>query len=193
MTVVCRSAEDQEVYWEGVVPDSNDGWTLLEMIVTTGTEGNEDGMVVTRAHKDGHTQISVNQQPERVYAADHRFRYFIEQNYFGNFAQNEHGVDNDWPHPDTRELYSDDSRIIVGTTPETGRRRIELRDAIDLRQATVRELQSWTDWNGSITLNLNAGGLPQGRHDLFLVVIDGVDTDGWDNVVASQPVTVEVP
>lgn len=194
MTAVRRAADDQTVYWDGEAADSNGGWALLELIVSTGTVDQTDGLIVTRVHKDGHTVISQNVQPERVYAdPDLRFRYFIEQNYFGNFAQSELGVDNDMPHPQVRELYSDDSRIIVGNGPEGGRRRVELRDTIDLQTATVRELQSWTAWDGAITLNLNAGGLPTGTHALFLVVIDGVDADGWDNVVASKPVTVEVP
>jgi hypothetical protein len=194
MTVVRRAASDETVYWDGEAADSNGGWTLLEMIVSTGTLGNTDGLVVTRVHKNGHTVISQNLQPERVYAnPDLRLRYFIEQNYFGNFGQNVDGVDNDLPKPQVRELYSDDSRVIVGTSPATGRRRVELRDTSDLQSATLREVQSWTAWNGSITLNLNAGGLPVGTHQLFLVVIDGIDAEGWDNVVASQPVTVVVP
>ena len=194
MTMVNRSADDQTVYWGGDAADSNGGWTLLEMIVSTGTLGQTDGLVVTRVHKNGHTTISQNVQPERVYAdPELRLRYFIEQNYFGNFGQNEDGVDNPLPKPEVRELYSDDSRIIVGNGPEGGRRRIELRDTVELSTATVRELQSWTTWNQSITLRLNAGGLPSGTHELFLVVIDGVDAGGWDKVVASEPVTVEVP
>ena len=194
MTVVRRGGKDATTYWDGDAADSNGGWTLLEMIVSTGTLGGSDGLVVTRVHKNGHTTVSQNLQPERVYAnPDLRLRYFIEQNYFGNFGQNVDGVDNPLPKPEVRELYSDDSRVIVGTSPATGRRRVELRDTSDLQSATLREVQSWTAWNGSITLNLNAGGLPPGTHALFLVVIDGIDAEGWDNVVASQPITVQVP
>jgi len=193
MTFINRSATDQDVYWGGAAADSNGGWAMLEVIVSTGTEGNKDGLVVTRVHKNGQTVISQNLQPEGVYADPNlRLRYFIEQNYFGNFGQLEDGVDNDLPKPDVRELYSDDSRIVVGKGPESGRRRIELRDRIDLQSATVRELQPWTLWDGTITLELNTGGLPPGLHELFLVVIDGVDADGWDHVVASTPVSVQV-
>lgn len=39
---------------------------------------------------------------------------------------------------------------------------------------------------------LNADGLPQGEHALFLVVIDGVDADGWDVVTHSMPIRVGV-
>ena len=193
MTFINRSASDQDVYWGGAAADSNGGWALLEVIVSTGTEGNKDGLVVTRVHKNGETVISQNLQPEGIYADPNlRLRYFIEQNYFGNFGQLEDGVDNPLPKPEVRELYSDDSRIIVGKGPASGRRRIELRDAVDLQSATVRELQSWTQWDGTITLELNTGGLPPGQHELFLVVIDGVDADGWDHVVSNTPVRVLV-
>lgn len=193
ITFINRSATDQDVYWGGAAADSNGGWALLEVIVSTGTEGNKDGLVVTRVHKNGHTVISQNLQPEGVYAdPSHRLRYFIEQNYFGNFGQIEDGVDNSLPKPDVRELYSDDSRVIVGKGTDSGRRRVELRDAIELRSATVREMQSWTSWDGTITLELNTGGLPPGQHELFLVVIDGLDADGWDHVAASMPVSVLV-
>ncbi|WP_170229207.1 hypothetical protein [Polyangium fumosum] len=47
-------------------------------------------------------------------------------------------------------------------------------------------------WNRTITLRLNAGGLPKGEHDLFPVVIDGVDSDGWDVVTHSMPIRVGV-
>jgi hypothetical protein len=53
-------------------------------------------------------------------------------------------------------------------------------------------LQEWTSWNGSITLRLNAGGLSKGAHSLYLVVIDGVDAEGWDQVIHSQAVDVVV-
>lgn len=193
ITIINRSASDQDTYWGGVAADSNGGWALMEIIVSTGTLGNHDGLVVTRVHKDGHTEVSQSLQPEGVYADPTlRLRYFIEQNYFGNFAQMEYGPDNSWPRPEVRELYSDDSRIIVGNAPPYGRRRVELRDSPELQSATVRELQSWTHWDGSITLRLNAGGLAPGQHELFLVVVDGVDAEGWDVVVSSTPVTVAV-
>ena len=91
-----------------------------------------------------------------------------------------------------REVYSDDSRVIVGNAANTGWKRIELRDKASLAEATVRELQTWTSWNGNISLRLNTGGLAQGDHDLYLVVIDGIDANGWDNVVSATPIRVRV-
>ncbi|WP_434427772.1 hypothetical protein [Nannocystis pusilla] len=193
LTFVNRSADDKSTYYGGQAADSNGGWTLLEILVFTGTEGQEDGKLITRVHKDGKTMISQNRQAERIYADPSlRLRHFIEQNYFGNFGQFEDGVDNPLPKPDVRELWSDDSRVIVGNTAETGWRRVELRDSVDLASATLREVQDWVSWDGAISLRLNADGLPAGEHDLFLVVIDGVDVDGWDVVTHSMPIRVGV-
>lgn len=62
-----------------------------------------------------------NAQRERIYADPTlRLRYFIEQNYFGNFGQREDGVDNTMPKPQVRELWSDDSRVIVGQAAGSG-------------------------------------------------------------------------
>lgn len=97
------------------------------------------------------------------------------------------------PKPQTREVYSDDSRVIVGNSTNMGWKRVELRDTVDLKTATLREIQSWESWNGSISLRINTGGLSPGQHDLFLVVIDGVDAEGWDVVTASKPIRVVVP
>ena len=94
--------------------------------------------------------------------------------------------------PDVRELWSDDSRVIVGNDARSGWQRVELRDAVSLRDATVRELQAWTNWDNNITLTLNTGGLPAGTHDLYLVVIDGVDAQGWDVVMHSRAIRVVV-
>ena len=121
-----------------------------------------------------------------------RLRHFIEQNFFGNFGQVEDGVNNPLPKPDVRELWSDDSRVIVGNDARSGWQRVELRDAVSLRDATVRELQAWTSWDNDITLTLNTGGLPAGTLDLFLVVIDGVDAQGWDVVTHSRAIRVVV-
>jgi len=193
LTYVNRSADDQSVYYGGQAADSNGGWALLEIMVFTGTEGQEDGQLITRVHKDGKTVISQNRQAERIYADPSlRLRHFVEQNYFGNFGQIEDGVDNPLPKPDVRELWSDDSRVLVGNTAETGWKRVELRDSVDLASATLREVQDWDSWDGSISLRLNADGLPAGEHDLFLVVIDGVDPDGWDVVTHSMPIRVGV-
>ncbi|MBZ5709741.1 hypothetical protein [Nannocystis pusilla] len=193
LTFVNRSADDQSVYYGGQAADSNGGWALLEILVFTGTEGLEDGKLITRVHKDGKTVISQNRQAERIYADPSlRLRHFVEQNYFGNFGQVEDGVDNPLPKPEVRELWSDDSRVLVGNTAETGWRRVELRDSVDLAGAALREVQDWVSWDGSITLRLNAGGLPAGEHDLFLVVIGGVDADGWDVVTHSVPIRVGV-
>lgn len=193
ITVLNRSATDGSTFWGGAAADSNGDWALLEIMVFTGTEGQQDGKLVTRVHKNGKTVISQNKQPEKIYADPTlRLRYFVEQNYFGNFGQVEDGVDNGMPKPQVREVYSDDSRVIVGNTATSGWKRIELRDSVALEDATLREMQDWTSWDGAIHLRLNAGGLPKGLHDLFLVVIDGIDAGGWDVVTHTMPVRVEV-
>lgn len=193
-THVNRSASDKSVYWGGQVIKANSDWALLEMMVYTGTQGGNDAKVVTRAHVNGKTYVNQNKQAERVYAdPTMRLRHFIEQNYFGNFGQVEDGVNNPLPKPEVRELWSDDSRVIVGNDARAGWQRVELRDAVSLQDAKVRELQSWNIWDGNITLTLNTGGLPPGVHDLFLVVIDGVDAQGWDVVRQSMPIRVVVP
>lgn len=193
-TYVNRSRTDKSTYWNSVkAPDSNGGWALMEIMVYTGTQGQNDGKLITRLHKDGKTWVNQNRQTERIYAdPTMRLRYFIEQNYFGNFGQREDGVDNPLPKPQVRELYSDDSRVIVGKDASSGWQRVELRDHPDLKSAKVRELQSWTQWNGRVDLALNTGGLPRGVHDLFLVVVSGVDADGWDVVSHSMPLRVQV-
>ena len=196
ITFVTRSVLDGSTYWgrPDDAPSSNGDWALMEIIVFTGTQGQTDGKVITRVHRNGHTKVSLNQQAERVYADPAlRLRYFIEQNYFGNFGQTEDGVDNPLPKPQKRELYSDDSQVIVGLDARSGWKRVELRDTVALNTATVREMQDWTSWNGKITLRLNTGGLPSGEHDLYLVVIDGIDTDGWDIVAHSQAIRVQRP
>lgn len=193
ITIINRGGGDTSTYWGGAAADSSGGWALLEIMGYTGTLGQQDGMLITRVHKNGRTVISQNRQAERIYADPTlRLRYFVEQNYFGNFGQIEDGVDNALPKPDTREVYSDDSRVIVGRVPGQGWQRVELRDSVDLQTATVRELQDWSEWNGNITLRLNTGGLAPGVHALYLVVIDGVDAQGWDRVIHSEPVTVQV-
>lgn len=194
VTYVNRSAADKSTYWNyQAAPDSNGGWVLMEMLVYTGTEGQNDGKLITRLHKNGKTWVNQNRQAEKIYADPRmRLRYFIEQNYFGNFGQREDGVDNPLPKPQVRELYSDDSRVIIGSDSSSGWKRVELRDAVALKDASVREVQSWTSWNGRIALSLNTGGLPRGEHDLHLVVIDGVDANGWDVVRHSQPIRVRV-
>lgn len=193
-TILNRGPEDGTTFWGGTAADSNGGWAMLEMLVYTGLQGQSDGKVITRVFKNGKTWISENQQAERIYATpDLRLRYFVEQNYFGNFGQLEDGVDNALPRPDVRELYSDDSLVLIGENSSTGWRRIELRDHPDLKQATVRELQTWNGWQGDIRLTLNVGGLPAGVHDLYLVVIAGVDQEGWDLVEKSIPIRVRVP
>lgn len=193
MTFVNRSSSDKSTYYGGKAATANSDWALLEIMVSTGTQGKNDGKLITRVHKDGKTWISQNKQAERIYADPIlRLRYFVEQNYFGNWGQFEDGVDNNKPRPNTRELYSDDSRVIVGNTPNDGWKRVELRDKPALADASLREIQDWTNWNNSITVKLNTGGLPKGQHDLYLVVIDGVDTNGWDNVVDSKPIRVVV-
>lgn len=194
MAFVNRSSDDKSTYYIGRnVPDHNGDWALLEIMVFTGTKGQNDGKVITRVHKNGQTAIGLNKQTERVYNDPSlRLRYFLEQNYFGNFAQSEAGPDNNLPKPQIRELYSDDSRVIVGLDATSGWKRIELRDTIDLRTATIRELQDWTSWNGNIDVKLNTGGIGPGEHDLYLVVIDGVDADGWDIVNYSKPIRIRV-
>jgi hypothetical protein len=199
LTFVNRSATDKSTYYGGSAPDHNGDWAMIEIIVSTGTQGVADGSFVTRIHKGGKTIVSQNKQPETIYASDTlRLRYFVEQNYFGNFGQAEDGVDNKLPHPDVRQLYSDDTRIIVGQDESSGRRRVELRDAVETKDATIRELQTWSSWkagstpdsDATITVPLNVGGLPPGDHAMQLVVIDGVDAEGWDHVVFSLPITV---
>lgn len=193
MTFVNRSASDKSVYWGGQVIKANSDWALLEMMVYTGSQGANDGKVVTRAHLNGRTYVNQNRQTERVYAEPTmRLRHFIEQNYFGNFGQVEDGVNNPLPKPDVREVWSDDSRVIVGNDARSGWQRVELRDTVSLRDASVRELQAWTSWDDNITLTLNTGGLPVGTHDLFLVVIDGLDAQGWDVVTHSRAIRVVV-
>lgn len=194
LTFINRDTDDRQVFYGGQAADSNSAWALLEILVYTGNDGQEDGRMVTRVFKNGQTLISQNLQAVRIYShPELHLRYFLEQNYFGNFSQQEAGVDNTQPRPDVRELYSDDSRIVVGNAANMGWKRIELRDTLDLRTAKVREIQDWNSWNGAISLRLNTGGLPSGTHKLYLVVIDGVDADGWDQVIGSMPLTVKVP
>lgn len=194
ITFVNRSAVDKSTYYGGTAVAANDDWAMLEIMVYTGTQGVQDGKLITRIHKNGKTYINQNKQLERIYADPNlRLRYFVEQNYFGNFGQIEDGVDNLLPKPQTREVYSDDSRVIVGNSANMGWKRVELRDTVDLKTATLREIQSWESWNGNISLRLNTGGLSPGQHDLFLVVIDGVDAEGWDVVTASKSIRVVVP
>lgn len=194
VTYVNRSAADKSTYWNyQAAPDSNSDWVLMEMLVYTGTQGQNDGKLITRLHKNGQTWINQNRQAEKIYAdPTMRLRYFIEQNYFGNFGQREDGVDNPLPKPQVRELYSDDSRVIIGNDATSGWKRVELRDTVSLQSAKVREVQAWTSWNGRIELSLNTGGLPRGTHDLHLVVVNGVDANGWDVVTHSQPIRVQV-
>lgn len=75
---------------------------------------------------------------------------------------------------------------------QSGWQRIELRDTPDLRLARVRELQHWNRWDSHIGLRLNTGGLSPGEHELCLVVVDGIDADGWDLVSAAYPIRVRV-
>ncbi len=192
-TIVTREDGSNQTFWGGARVDSNSGWAMMELMVYTGTRGQNDGKVITRIFKNGHTYIGQNQQAARVYAAGtQQLRYFVEQNYFGNFAQMEFGVDNDSPRPQVRQVWSDDSLVIVGRAPGDGWQRVELRDAVALQDATMRVPQSWTSWNGSIQLDLNTDGLPPGEHDLYLVVVDGIDAQGWDVVDTAMPIHVQV-
>ncbi|TKD07604.1 hypothetical protein E8A74_17735 [Polyangium fumosum] len=68
ITYVNRSTTDKSTYYGGKAADSNRDWALMEMMVFTGTQGQEDGKLITRVHKNGKTLISQNKQTERVYA-----------------------------------------------------------------------------------------------------------------------------
>lgn len=193
ITFLNRSDGSQNTWWGGHAGDSNGGWILLELFVFTGSDGVNDARVVTRAHKNGRTWVSQNRAGIVVYAdSTRRLRHFIEQNYFGNFGQIEDGPDNPLPKPQVRQLWSDDSQVQVGTDAQSGWQRVELRDTPDLRLARVRELQHWNRWESQIGLRLNTSGLPPGEHDLYLVVVDGLDADGWDVVSAAYPIRVRV-
>ncbi|RYH68032.1 MAG: hypothetical protein EON54_03090 [Alcaligenaceae bacterium] len=194
VALVNRSSSDKSVYTNSLkYPDSNGNWALMEIMAYTGTEGRNDGKLIMRLHKDGKTWVNQNRQAEKIYAdPNKRLRYFIEQNYFGNFGQHEDGVDNPLPKPQVRELYSDDSRVAVGNDATSGWQRVELRDTVDLQSASVREIQDWSVWRDKIDLTLNTGGLARGVHDLHLVVISGVDASGWDIVKHSMPIRVQV-
>ncbi len=192
-TILTREDGSDQTFWGGARVDSNSGWAMMELMFYTGTRGQSDGKVVTRIFKNGHTYIGQDQQAVQVYAnGSQKLRYFVEQNYFGNFAQIEFGVDNNSPRPQVREVWSDDSLVIVGRAPGDGWQRVELRDAVALQDATLRVPQSWTTWNGNIQINLNTDGLPPGEHDLYLVVIDGIDAQGWDVVDTAMPIHVQV-
>lgn len=193
ITILNRTNGSNETWWGGHAGDSTGGWALMEVFVFTGSDGSNDGRVVTRVHKNGRTQISQNRSGIVVHADDtKRLRYFVEQNYFGNFGQIEDGPDNPLPKPQVRQLWSDDSLVQVGNDAASGWQRLELRDHPDLRLATVRETQNWNRWDSQIGLRLNTGGLPPGEHDLYLVVVDGLDADGWDVVSAAYPLRVRV-
>lgn len=193
ITLLNRTSGNNDTWWGGHAGDSNGGWALMELFVYTGSDGANDGRVVTRVHKNGHTRISQNRAGVMVYAdASRRLRHFVEQNYFGNFGQIEDGPDNPLPKPQIRQLWSDDSLVQVGTDSASGWQRVELRDNPDLRLASVREVQDWNRWDSQIGLRLNTGGLPPGEHDLFLVVVDGLDAEGWDVVGAAYPLRVHV-
>lgn len=194
ITLLNRADASGETWWGGFAADSNGGWALMEIFVYTGSDGGSDGRVVTRVHKNGSTRISQNRVDTRIYSGpERRLRYFVEQNYFGNFGQIEDGVDNTLPKPQVREIYSDDSQVQIGSESQSGWQRIELRDRIDLRDAELRELQDWQRWDSAgIALQLNTGGLPPGLHELNLVVISGLDAEGWDVVSAAYPIQVRV-
>jgi len=193
ITFVNRNDGSGDTWWGGVAADSNGDWALLEYFLFTGSEGQPDGRVVTRVHKNGQTRISQNRTTTVYAGPGRRLRYFIEQNYFGNFGQLEDGVDNPLPKPQVREIYSDDSLVQIGLDAVDGWQRLELRDRIDIREASVRELQTWSTWSTSgIEFRLNTGGLAPGLHTLYLVVIDGLDAEGWDRISASYPIEVRV-
>lgn len=193
ITFLTRADGSGQTWWGGHAGDSNADWALLEMFVFTGTDGMPDGRVLTRVHKNGQTRISQNRRDQVIHSGpQNRLRYFVEQNYFGNWAQIEYGVDNNHPRPQVRELWSDDSLVQIGLDASSGWQRVELRDAVDLRDAGIRELQGWRIEGGDVVTTLNTGGIAPGEHALYLVMIDGVDADGWDQVLAAHPVLVRV-
>ncbi len=94
------------------------------------------------------------------------------------------------PSPDGREIWRDDQYLSIGDAAWT---RVELRQFQDEALFGHRELQDLDEWGaGFADGRLNTGGIPVGVHDLKLCFIDGVDSNGKDQIVLAYDVQIEV-
>lgn len=98
------------------------------------------------------------------------------------------------PKPTTLETWRDDHCLQAGNSSVDGWERIELRTAVDETNSLHREQQILTSWTigGGISGTINTGGLPKGRHELYLCAITDVNAAGKDVVVYSELVAVVV-
>lgn len=163
----------------------NTGWARVELLVDTGTVGGNNGTIIQRITRDGVTTTGVVYENKTIYDATARLRYFASQNYFGNWAD-------DQAAPTMCLAYTDDEQIIIGSW-----KWLELADT-PTGDATIKETIDWKGglWTDeAIVANINKGGLPAGKHSLYVRVVDGLTKVGnqyVDNVIHSFPIEVVV-
>lgn len=173
--MIYNNGSNHTVYG-GLAPNIDNTWFLYEIFMSTGTVGGNNSRVVVRTSQTGTNRIVKNTSNITLYGGTDRFEYFIEQAYLGNWTV---------AAPDVREVWKDSSSVIRSW------KRVDLCDTLDTQSSTYRQNQNWSTWNGDITLNLDTTGLSVGNHTLYLRVIDGVDSSGWDNVVGYKVISVQ--
>lgn len=152
-------------------PVLDGGWTKMQWFINPGTQGSANGELHLRTKRPGQPWHTWSRTDQQVYGTANRHRYFIIQNYFGNYSGAGAGR--------YQDIFEDDFLIQVGSW-----KRVELCNSANYTAAEIREDQPWTYWSdGAIQITVNKGGLPPGQY--YLHVLDGLNTS-----VFSQEVTL---
>lgn len=97
------------------------------------------------------------------------------------------------PTATTIEQCRDDQCVQAGSSSTDGWERVELRSVVDEATSAIREQQILSTWTSSgIGGTINVGGLPKGRHELYLCAISDIDATGKDVIVYSELVAIMV-
>lgn len=159
---------------------SDNTWGLIEFIVFTGTEGEEDGRMIIRKHQAGASTIILNKPNIIIYKDAQRFNDALQQEYNGNFGI----TANEGTRPDLIEVRQGGNYAIIGD------KRIDICDTAATADCSFRENQDWNSWSGDIPFNLSLAGLTTGTHTLKKRVIEGYDSEGWDIVTSATDIVV---